>query len=30
MSAAHVLAAVAAAGLFLYLIAALFKPEWFE
>ena len=30
MNAAYVLAGVAAVGLLLYLIAALFKPEWFD
>jgi len=30
MNAAHAIAAVLAALLFLYLCAALLKPEWFE
>lgn len=30
MSAIYVVGAIVAAGLFLYLLAAMLKPEWFE
>jgi len=30
MSWMHVLAGLAAAGLFVYLVVAMLKPEWFE
>lgn len=30
MSAIYVIGAIVAAGLFLYLLAALLKPEWFQ
>ena len=30
MSAVYAIGAVIAAGLFVYLVAAMLKPEWFE
>ena len=30
MTATYFIASLVAAGLFIYLLAALFKPEWFE
>ena len=30
MSALYVVGAIVAAGLFVYLVAAMLKPEWFE
>ena len=30
MNTAYVLAGLAAAGLFVYLVIAMLKPEWFE
>lgn len=30
MTPAYFIAGLIAAGLFIYLLAALFKPEWFE
>ncbi len=30
MSAIYVVGAIVAAGLFVYLLAAMLKPEWFE
>jgi len=30
MSAVYAIGAVVAAGLFVYLVAAMLKPEWFE